>query len=102
MFQPYAGATVPGLLTFRGNPTRNYYGKGPVPAAPKVAWQYPDHRCARIREDKGTTTNWCGNGWTGQPAVFERDGRTWVVFGAYTAPCTSSTARPVPTSSRRS
>ena len=34
-------------------------------------------------EDKGTTTNWCGNGWTGQPAVFERDGRTWVVFGAY-------------------
>ena len=27
--------------------------------------------------------NWCGNGWTGQPAVFERDGRTWVVFDAY-------------------
>ena len=24
-----------------------------------------------------------GSGWTGQPAVFDRDGRTWVVFGAY-------------------
>ena len=30
VFGPYAGATVPGLLTFRGNPTRNYYGQGPV------------------------------------------------------------------------
>ena len=36
-----------------------------------------------LSEDRGATTNWCGNGWTGQPAVFERDGRTWVVFGAY-------------------
>ena len=36
-----------------------------------------------LSEDKGATTNWCGKGWTGQPAVFERDGRTWVVFGAY-------------------
>jgi outer membrane protein assembly factor BamB len=26
---------------------------------------------------------WCGSGWTGQPSVFERDGRRWVVFGAY-------------------
>ena len=24
-------------------------------------------------------------GWTGQPAVFERQGRTWVVFGAFDA-----------------
>jgi outer membrane protein assembly factor BamB len=31
----------------------------------------------------GETTTWCGSGWTGQPSVFERDGRTWVVFGAY-------------------
>ena len=29
------------------------------------------------------TKTWCGTGWTGQPSVFERDGRTWVVFGAY-------------------
>ncbi|MDQ4098413.1 MAG: hypothetical protein M3144_11165, partial [Actinomycetota bacterium] len=25
---------VPGLLTFRGNPTRTYYGAGPVPTSP--------------------------------------------------------------------
>jgi outer membrane protein assembly factor BamB len=29
------------------------------------------------------TRVWCGSGWTGQPSVFEEDGRTWVVFGAY-------------------
>jgi outer membrane protein assembly factor BamB len=26
---------------------------------------------------------WCGTGWTGQPSVFEHEGRTWVTFGAY-------------------
>ena len=26
---------------------------------------------------------WCGNGWTGQPTVIERDGRTWVITGGY-------------------
>jgi len=82
-FQPYYKATVQGLLTFRGNPTRNYYGLGPVPVAPKVVWQYPGGAMCSISSDGNETTNWCGNGWTGQPAVFERDGRTWVVFGAY-------------------
>ncbi|MGI9052131.1 MAG: hypothetical protein ACR2HQ_05690, partial [Ilumatobacteraceae bacterium] len=38
--QPW-GSAVPGLLTFRGNPSRTYYGAGPVPAAPDVLWQYP-------------------------------------------------------------
>jgi outer membrane protein assembly factor BamB len=33
----------------------------------------------------GETRTWCGTGWTGQPAVFERSGVTWVVFGAYDA-----------------
>jgi hypothetical protein len=33
--------------------------------------------------EKGETRVWCGTGWTGQPAVFERGGRTWLVFGAY-------------------
>jgi PQQ-like domain len=83
VYQPYAGATVQGLLTFRGNPTRNYYGKGPVPRAPIVAWSYPDRAMCSPSEDGGETTTWCGNGWTGQPAVFERDGRTLVAFGAY-------------------
>ncbi len=82
-FQPYYGSTVDGLITFRGNPTRNYYGKGPVPAAPQILWKYPGAAMCSLSEDRGETTNWCGNGWTGEPAVFERNGRTWVVFGAY-------------------
>jgi outer membrane protein assembly factor BamB len=75
---------VPGLLTFRGNPTRTYYGRGPVPSEPKVEWFSPSNggMCSSSSA-KGVTKTWCGMGWTGQPAVFERDGRTWVVFGAY-------------------
>lgn len=77
-------AEVPGLLTFRGNPTRSYYGRGPVPKAPKVAWYYPkDGGMCSSSSSKGVTKSWCGMGWTGQPAVFNRDGRLWVVFGAY-------------------
>ena len=34
-------------------------------------------------DDGGGLETWCGTGWTGQPAVFERDGRNWMVFGAY-------------------
>ncbi len=82
--QPYS-ATVNGLLTFRGNPTRTYYGTGPVPRSqPTQAWQFPRSGglCGNSTDEKGTRL-WCGSGWTGQPAVFERDGRTWVVFGAY-------------------
>ena len=81
--QPYYGATVPGVLTFRGNPTRTYYGQGPIPTAPRALWQYPGSAMCSDSEDRGEVTNWCGTGWTGQPAVFERDGRTWVAFGAY-------------------
>lgn len=82
--KPY-GTKVQGLLTFRGNPTRTYYGQGPVPrTTPVHKWQFPKSGgLCRMSEDKGKTTQWCGNGWTGQPAVFEKDGRTWVVFGAY-------------------
>jgi outer membrane protein assembly factor BamB len=80
---PY-GSTVQGLLTFRGNPTRTYYGRGPVPDRPAVRWRYPDQGALCGRSTVGSeTTTWCGTGWTGQPAVFERQGRTWVVFGAY-------------------
>jgi hypothetical protein len=77
-------AKVPGTLTFRGNPTRTYYGRGDVPKAPKVRWFSPKTggMCASSSV-AGQSKVWCGSGWTGQPAVFERDGRTWVVFGAY-------------------
>jgi len=77
------GSTVDGLLTFRGNPTRTWYGKGPVPSSPGVLWRFPDSAMCAQSSDKGEVRTWCGTGWTGQPAVFEREGRTWVVFGAY-------------------
>ena len=80
--QPWS-TTVQGLLTFRGNPTRTWYGTGPLPAAPKILWQYPSQAMCGASREYGETRTWCGTGWAGQPAVFERGGRTWVVFGAY-------------------
>jgi len=83
--RPYS-STVPGVLTFRGNPTRSFYGTGPMPRTqPQVLWQYPGNGNPMCGESSeyGNVRTWCGTGWTGQPAVFERDGRTWVVFGAY-------------------
>ncbi len=76
--------TVPGVITFRGNPTRSFYGTGPMPAAPQVLWSFPDEggMCGQSTDGSGTST-WCGTGWTGQPSVWERDGKTWVAFGAY-------------------
>jgi hypothetical protein len=77
--------TVPGVLTFRGNPTRSFYGVGPVPSAPQVLWRFPAEgtMCGETTVG-GSPSTWCGTGWTGQPAVWEPgDGRTWVAFGAY-------------------
>ncbi|MGN6696361.1 MAG: hypothetical protein ACTHN0_19440, partial [Aquihabitans sp.] len=82
--QPY-GEIVDGQITFRGNPTRSYYGKGPVPTAPEVLWRYPrsSGMCGESSVGDETKT-WCGSGWTGEPAVWKGpDGRTWVAFGAY-------------------
>lgn len=78
--------TTPGLLTFRGNPTRSWYGTGPIPTAPQVIWAYPKSggMCS-VSTDGSTTSTWCGDGWTGQPNVYERDGRTIVSFGGYDA-----------------
>jgi len=75
---------VDGYLTFRGNPTRSWYGEGPVPSAPQVLWEYPKNStmCGRS-SDGGNVQTWCGDGWTGNPNVFERDGKTWVSFGGY-------------------
>jgi PQQ-like domain len=82
--QPYS-TKVNGLITFRGNPTRSYYGTGPLPRTkPTELWRYPKTggMCA-ISADETGPHEWCGTGYTGQPAVFEREGRIWVVFGAY-------------------
>ncbi len=81
--QPFPRARVEGILTFRGNPTRSWYGEGPVPRRPQLQWSYPEgSMCSESSDGEGVRT-WCGTGWTGEPAVFEREGRTWVVFGAY-------------------
>ncbi len=77
------GETVAGLLTFRGNPTRTFYGTGPIPKSPTIRWSFPDSPMCSRSTTGGRTSMWCGSGWTGQPAVFERNGRTWVVLGAY-------------------
>jgi len=76
--------SVNGLLTFRGNPTRTFYGTGPVPADPKPQWRFGggDELCS-FSSVGGEETKWCGTGWTGQPAVFDYAERRWVVFGSY-------------------
>jgi hypothetical protein len=80
--QPW-GTTV-GLTMFRGNPTRTYYGAGSISESPAVAWSYPDSGMCSESTNLGVTTTWCGMGWTGQPAVWERpDGVTELIFGAY-------------------
>jgi hypothetical protein len=80
--QPW-GTTV-GLTMFRGNPTRTYYGTGPISDSPSRIWTYPDQAMCSQSTNLGETTTWCGMGWTGQPAVWERnDGKTELIFGAY-------------------
>ncbi|MGI9603523.1 MAG: PQQ-binding-like beta-propeller repeat protein [Acidimicrobiales bacterium] len=81
--QPWT-TEVEGLLTFRGNPTRTYYGQGPVPSTPEIRWTFPASGSLCSLSTVGdSTTEWCGTGWTGQPSVFRYDDRTWVAFGSY-------------------
>ncbi len=80
--QPW-GTTV-GLTMFRGNPTRSFFGTGDLSQEPSVKWTYPDSAMCSTSTNLGETTQWCGMGWTGQPAVWERpDGITELIFGAY-------------------
>jgi outer membrane protein assembly factor BamB len=81
--QPWSTEIV-GQLTFRGNPTRSYYGLGPVPEAPEILWRYPPSggMCGESAVG-GESKTWCGTGWTGQPSVWKEGDRTWVSFGAY-------------------
>jgi len=87
VFQPWG--SVNGLTMFRGNPTRTFYGSGPIGDTPPTQqWRFPSET------DKGYTSYgmvgysgdvpWGGMGWTGQPLVYEReDGLTEVIFGAF-------------------
>ncbi|HSM45247.1 MAG TPA: hypothetical protein VK969_09560, partial [Acidimicrobiia bacterium] len=80
--QPWG--SVEGLTTFRGNPTRTYYGTGPISDSPSVRWTYPDSGMCSESSNFGETTVWCGIGWTGQPIVWERpDGKTELIVGAF-------------------
>lgn len=81
--EPWSSEVL-GLLTFRGNPTRSYHGLGPVPENPEILWEIPESGglCGPSTVG-GETRTWCGTGWTGQPSVWEEDGRTLVAFGAY-------------------
>lgn len=86
--QPFPGASVEGLLTFRGSPTRSFYGAGPVPQSPVVRWVYPPTGGLCGTSFEGSVgAVWCGTGWTGQPAIWRGQGRwngRWVTaFGAY-------------------
>lgn len=79
---------VVGLTMFRGNPTRTFFGSGPVPrTAPTTLWQFPDEGEEMMAGQSPVGSEnkvWTGTGWTGQPIVWERpDGITEVIFGAY-------------------
>lgn len=79
-----AWGSVDGLTMFRGNPTRTYYGSGPVSSSPAEVWRYPDSQMCGTSSTGGETKVWCGMGWTGQPVAYEReDGTTELIFGAY-------------------
>ena len=77
--------SVDGLTMFRGNPTRTYFGSGPVPAtAPDRLWRYPESPMSGQSPVGSEPKVWSGTGWTGQPLVYERDdGKTELIFGAY-------------------
>src|SRR6185436_609787 len=75
----------PGITTFRGNATRDYYGEGPVPRHPVIRWSYPEsgELCSTSADAAGSRV-WCGIGWTGQPNVIvHEDGKIEIREGAY-------------------
>ncbi len=74
-----------GVLSFRGSPSRSWYGTGPLPQdAPRKLWRFPANSdMCMMSAYQGGEVRWCGTGWTGQPAVFEYQEKTWVVFGGY-------------------
>lgn len=74
-----------GVTMFRGNPSRTWYGTGPMPlSSPKALWRYPDYSMASVTQTRKGPITYTGSGWTGQPVVWERpDGITEVIVGTY-------------------
>jgi len=85
VFDPIAGPIDPehpGFTTLRGNWTRSFQGRGPVPEHPKVAWRVGPW-CG-VSTDLGDTRTWCGTGWNGTPNVIpQKDGSLEVRVGGY-------------------
>jgi outer membrane protein assembly factor BamB len=83
VFEPWG--TVEGLTMFRGNPTRTYFGTGPVPTtAPDRLWRYPNEAMAGLSPVGNQEKWWYGTGWTGQPLTnVHEDGTIELIFGAY-------------------
>ncbi len=80
--EPWGNVT--GITMFRGNPTRTFYGTGPLPDGLTELWRFPEEPMCGTSPLGGEPVVWCGTGWTGQPVVWERpDGITEVIFGAY-------------------
>lgn len=73
-----------GILMFRGNPFRNFYGTGPISnEVPNILWRYPKEPMCAISYVANLAKQWCGNGWTGQPTVWEHNGITEIIVNAY-------------------
>ncbi len=83
VFEPWG--SVNGLTMFRGNPTRTFYGSGPIGDAPPTQqWRFPNEPMSGLSPVGSEEKWWSGMGWTGQPLVYDReDGITEVIFGAY-------------------
>src|SRR3546814_11999742 len=47
--RPYPNAKYPGLLTFRGNPSRSYYGAGPGPTTAPTRTEPRRHGTEGVR-----------------------------------------------------
>ena len=72
-------------MTFRGNLTRTYYGKGPVPsgAGRAMALSRRAADCARLRSIRAASRSGAARDGPGNPRCSNAAGSTWVVFGAY-------------------
>src|SRR3546814_3225941 len=57
--RPYPNAKYPGMLTFRGNPSRSYYGEGPVPTNdPTIRHKFTAEPKFRSSPHLGDTKVW--------------------------------------------
>jgi eukaryotic-like serine/threonine-protein kinase len=55
-------ASTKTMLMFRGNPSRTFYGTGPLPDSPRLKWQIA---MRGVAASDGRV--WEGTGWSGQP-----------------------------------